>query len=206
MAQHIPSKPSSGTKVESFWYKAWFQSLWSYFNRETDVAASSTASKTLGAEFYWPVDATSGAVTITLPPANTWLGKKYLIKKTDASANAVTINRSGSDTVDGATSVSLTTRYDSILLVSNGVSAWAKVSTMGTVGGYLLAANNLSDVATRQTALDNLTAVSGATNEYVLTKDTATGNAIWKASAGGGGSTFSYGKLVMATRYVGSWL
>ena len=47
--------------------------------------------------------------------------------------------------------------------------------------------NNLSDVANQQTALNNLTAVSAATNEYVLTKDTNTGNAIWKAVSGGGG-------------------
>lgn len=40
--------------------------------------------------------------------------------------------------------------------------------------------------STTQTAIDTLTSVSGATNEHVLTKDTATGNAIFKASAGGG--------------------
>jgi hypothetical protein len=39
---------------------------------------------------------------------------------------------------------------------------------------------------TQQAAIDALTAVSGATNEHVLTKDTATGNAIFKAAAGGG--------------------
>jgi len=42
--------------------------------------------------------------------------------------------------------------------------------------------------STAQAAIDALTAVAGATNEYVLTKDTATGNAVWKAAAGGGGS------------------
>jgi len=41
--------------------------------------------------------------------------------------------------------------------------------------------------ATAQAAINTLTAVSGATNEYVLTKDTVTGNAIFKAAAGGGG-------------------
>jgi len=38
---------------------------------------------------------------------------------------------------------------------------------------------------TAQAAIDALSAVSGATNEHVLTKDTATGNAIFKAAAGG---------------------
>jgi hypothetical protein len=40
--------------------------------------------------------------------------------------------------------------------------------------------------STAQAAIDALTQVAGATNEHVLTKDTATGNAIWKAAPGGG--------------------
>lgn len=41
---------------------------------------------------------------------------------------------------------------------------------------------NLSDVASKQTALNNLAnAIQANTNEYVLTKDTATGNIILKA-------------------------
>jgi len=40
--------------------------------------------------------------------------------------------------------------------------------------------------STAQLAINALTAVSGATNEHVLTKDTATGNAIFKAGGAGG--------------------
>ena len=40
--------------------------------------------------------------------------------------------------------------------------------------------------STAQAAINALSAVSGATNEHVLTKDTATGNAVFKAAAGGG--------------------
>ena len=54
------------------------------------------------------------------------------------------------------------------------------------LAGALTVANNLTDVAARQTALNNLTAVAGATNEFVLTKDTASGNAIWKVVPTGG--------------------
>jgi hypothetical protein len=42
--------------------------------------------------------------------------------------------------------------------------------------------------STAQLAINALSAVSGATNEHVLTKDTGTGNAIWKAAAGGADS------------------
>lgn len=60
------------------------------------------------------VDCTGGAVTITLPAiATANRGKEYRIKKIDASGNAVTVARSGSDTIDGATSSSLTAQYQS---------------------------------------------------------------------------------------------
>jgi len=54
------------------------------------------------------------------------------------------------------------------------------------LSGLMVKSQNLADVSNQQTALNNITAVSSATNEYVLTKDTSTGNAIFKASAGGG--------------------
>lgn len=39
---------------------------------------------------------------------------------------------------------------------------------------------------TAQLAINALSDVAGGTNEYVLTKDTSTGNALWKVAAGGG--------------------
>ena len=40
---------------------------------------------------------------------------------------------------------------------------------------------------TRQTIIDTLMNTAAATNEYVWTKDTVSGNGMWKAAAGGGG-------------------
>lgn len=76
------------------------------------------------------------------------------------------------------------------------------------LSGVLLAAQNLADVANRQTALNGLTAVAGATNEFVLTKDTATGNALWKAVPTGGGgeantSSSAGGTVALALAKVG---
>lgn len=51
---------------------------------------------------------------------------------------------------------------------------------------------------TAQDAINALTAASAATNEYVLTKDTATGNAIFKAAAGGAPSTMDF-RLTLTT-------
>lgn len=50
-------------------------------------------------------------------------------------------------------------------------------------GADLAITNGGTGASTAQAAIDALTAVSGATDEHVLTKDTATGNAIFKASA-----------------------
>ena len=56
-------------------------------------------------------------------------------------------------------------------------------------GGTALAGD--SAPLSAQSAINNLTNVSAATNEFVLTKDTGTGNAIWKATPGGGGTPAS---------------
>jgi len=62
------------------------------------------------------VDATSGAVSITLPtPA---VGTVYNIKKIDASANAVTIV----GTVDGVVNPTITTQYSNRNIQYNGTT------------------------------------------------------------------------------------
>ena len=48
--------------------------------------------------------------------------------------------------------------------------------------------------STQQDAINELTQVSGATDEYVLTKDTASGDALWKVATGGGGVTNPLGE------------
>lgn len=63
-------------------------------------------------------------------------------------------------------------------------------NTTGTAGGLsstLAVASGGTGQTTAQLAINALTAVSSATNEYVLTKDTATGNAVFKEAAAGSG-------------------
>jgi len=68
-------------------------------------------------------NANGGAITITLPLASGVSGYRFYIKKIDSSSNAVNIARTSSDTIDGATSVSITSQYTTIGVVSNG-SLW----------------------------------------------------------------------------------
>lgn len=68
-------------------------------------------------------DATSNNVTVTLPTASTVTGYRYYVKRKDGTANTVSVARSGSDTIDGATSQTLTAQYTSVTVVSDG-SNW----------------------------------------------------------------------------------
>lgn len=68
-------------------------------------------------------DATSANVTITLPSAPSVAGYRFYVKRIDASTtNTVTVSRSGSDTIDGMTSLTLDTQYTAIAVVSSGAT------------------------------------------------------------------------------------
>lgn len=69
----------------------------------------------------------SGSFTITLPAAASNTGKVYYIKKTNSSANTITIDGNGAETIDGAATASITTQYDVIRIICDG-SAWHIIS------------------------------------------------------------------------------
>jgi hypothetical protein len=70
-------------------------------------------------------DSSGGAFQFTLPAVSSNSGKVYYFKKIDSSTNAITIARAGSDTIDGATSITLTAQYESTVLISNGSALWS---------------------------------------------------------------------------------
>lgn len=81
------------------------------------------------------VTTTSGAVTITLPQISTVSdGFKVAIVKWTGDGNAVNVARSGSDTINGATSYSLGAQYGSVTLVADfETNTWfAAASGLGT--------------------------------------------------------------------------
>jgi len=102
---------------------------------ERSIAASGTTpSRTVtsdttatGSDGFFAVDATSGAVTITLPDALRYAGRIFYVKKVDASANAVTVVPSGTDLIDGAASVALSTQYESAELYARA-DGWSVLS------------------------------------------------------------------------------
>lgn len=92
--------------------------------------ATKTASATLTlSESTVLCNAASGAITLTLPTAasaynsTTGVGQIYVVKKIDSSANTVTLDGNGSETIDGAATQALTTQWAVLRIQSNG-SAW----------------------------------------------------------------------------------
>lgn len=84
---------------------------------------SKTASYTAADETVILVDASGGPRTITLPQASTVTGRTYYIKKTDSSANVVTIDGYSSETIDDTITKSLSSQYACMQIVCDG-SAW----------------------------------------------------------------------------------
>ncbi len=91
----------------------------------TNDSQARSSSFTLNqADLVNVVDANAAARTVTLPAATgVNNGKMYYIKNKVGSANDVTVARAGSDTIDGATSLTLTAGQ-SALLVCDGASLW----------------------------------------------------------------------------------
>ena len=69
-------------------------------------------------------DSSGGAITVTLPvPNNT---TTVTVKKVDSSGNAVNIATSGSETIDGNSSLSVTNQYTSREVVSDSSDYFIK--------------------------------------------------------------------------------
>lgn len=77
-------------------------------------------------------DATAAGFTITLPLASICEGWSYLIKKIDATANVVTLNAAGVETIDGELTVVLAAQWDQIQITSDGVG-WLIDSVYSTL-------------------------------------------------------------------------
>lgn len=142
----MPTSTSNYSLLKPLVNNATDQDLWGgYLNDDMDsidtllragITIASQASQTSGftadasisVKKLYPCDATGGAFSATIPAATTaGNGATVFIKKTDATANAITLARTGADTLDGATSLSLPAINDCYGLVSDGVSAWRSI-------------------------------------------------------------------------------
>lgn len=115
-------------------------------------------------------NAASAGFTVNLPAAATvGNGFEVTVKKTDSSANAVTIDGNASETIDGATTVAITNQFGARTLVCDGTN-WSIKADRFIFPGALV-------------GFQVLTAASGT---YTPTTGATRGIAI--AIGGGGGS------------------
>lgn len=88
-------------------------------NKRTITAASYTA---VSNDYTILANAASNAITVNLPAAAGANGRIYNVKKIDSSANAVTLDASGTETIDGALTFVLQNQYDSVSVQSDGTN------------------------------------------------------------------------------------
>jgi hypothetical protein len=117
------------------------------------VAANYTLT---GGDFYVPVDATAGAVTITLPTMGGGLfSNHYHVAKVDASVNTVTVVPAGGQTIGGG-NVVLANQFDIAILQGDAVSAWNVLKTTSLSPAVILAPNTPTRNTIQPTADTNL--------------------------------------------------
>ena len=89
------------------------------------------------ADRFITADASSGAITLTLPLAASCPGKQYVVKKVDTSTNIVTLTTTSSQTIDGSASQLLVFPNQRISVISDGSNWWVVDSNYsGTQLGY----------------------------------------------------------------------
>ena len=67
-------------------------------------------------------DATAGSITMALPSAALVPGRIYVFKRINSGANAVVVDPSGAETIDGAATHTLSAQWNSVTIMSDGTS------------------------------------------------------------------------------------
>lgn len=88
----------------------------------TAFSAKTTNYTVLATDSIMSGDCTSGNLTFTLPAAASITGRQYTFKRIDGSANSVIVDGNASETIDGATTYTLATQWQSISIISNGTN------------------------------------------------------------------------------------
>lgn len=63
-------------------------------------------------------------LNITLPSSSASQYRQYVIKKVDSNASRIIISGSGGETIDGIDGTAINTQYETLTLVSDGISEW----------------------------------------------------------------------------------
>lgn len=95
----------------------------SELSRSLTIVSTDSPYSPVNTDYTILANAASGAITVNLPAAANSNGRIFNIKKIDSSGNAVTVDASGSELIDGQLTNILVNQYDSIQIQCNG-SNW----------------------------------------------------------------------------------
>lgn len=132
------------------------------------VGRTNGTSDTGDSQKLFLCNSTSGAMTASLPAAAT-AGNGFIVafKKTDASANHVTLDANGTETIDGQLTYILSTRYAFVVLQCDG-TGWNVVGSLTDISGLApLASPAFTGIPTAPTAAVGNTTTQLATTAFV---------------------------------------
>jgi hypothetical protein len=149
---------------------------------QADASVKSGAYTATNADTVILCDATGGAFTITLPAVAGVSGggyfKEFVIVKVDASANAITVDGNGAETIDGSATTTVVAQYDSLAIVGNGDAWYSKSLTIDT-------ANIAADAVTTAKILDaNVTGAKISTTLAGPSSQNINATSRWTPAAG----------------------
>lgn len=144
LAQRFPEASIPFTPVNGSFVKVKPQITLDNAPASVDTQALSVLSKAAnysiltsdGEDILVLANATSGSFVLSLYTAVGNTGKKIRVVKTDATANTVTLDPSGLETIDGTLNLVIAAQYDGIGLVSTGTD-WIRIDQASTVGQVL---------------------------------------------------------------------
>lgn len=108
--------------VVTYLFQRWLDRLCGRIDNNARAITASGAVQ--GTDYLILANATGGAITVTLPPVAASRGRELVVKKTDASANAVTVDGNSSETVDGGANISTTTQNVAMRVLCDGTQWW----------------------------------------------------------------------------------
>lgn len=73
---------------------------------------------------HYTVDASGGAVTATLPLISDATNNRFSFIKTDSSTLDVTVTAQSGESINGASTSSLLSQYDSVVVYNDGTDWW----------------------------------------------------------------------------------
>jgi hypothetical protein len=98
-----------------------FRAISTFVNSHTFLVRTVT-SDVVATDHVMLVDASAGAVTVSLLPASEWGDNPITVKKLDGGTNSVKVVAQSGETIDGTRTRSIATQYTVLRLASNGFS------------------------------------------------------------------------------------